>query len=62
MISLSLILNILLVLLLILVLLLLIEIIRTVIAARKVIQRVEMLSDVKEWLNFFRFFKKRKKT
>tara|TARA_B000000565_G_C23667453_1_gene332814 strand:+ start:279 stop:467 length:189 start_codon:yes stop_codon:yes gene_type:complete len=38
-----------------------IELIRIVIAARKLINRVEVVSDISGWFNFFRKMKQNKK-
>ena len=38
-----------------------IELIRIVIAARKLINRVEVVSDISGWFNFFRKMKRNKK-
>ena len=39
----------------------LIEVIRSAIRIRKIIERVEILTDVKSWFHFFKGFIKRKK-
>ena len=45
---------------LLLLIVLLVQLICAVISARKIVKRVEMITDIKQWFNIINFFKRNK--